>query len=245
MKAILLSAGQGRRLLPLTRTLPKCLLPVDGERTLLELQLRLLAAAGVDEVVVLVGFRADRIERFLATRPVPGLRVRTRYNPFFASTDNLVTAWVARDELVGEALLLNGDTLFEPAVLARLLDAADASIRVVTHRKARYDDDDMKVECAPDGRLRAIGKTLAADRVDAEAIGLLRMDAEGTKAFTEGLERAVREAAGLRAYYLAVIDRLARSRRVECLDAGSAWWGEVDSPSDLEAMRERLRGARG
>ncbi len=120
MKAIILSAGQGRRLLPFTESTPKCLLPVDGERPALEVQLRVLAACGVSEARVMVGFQAEKVDAFLATDPVPEIHVETLYNPFFDSSDNLVTAWLARPQMQGDFLLMNGDTLFEPAVLRRL-----------------------------------------------------------------------------------------------------------------------------
>src|SRR4051794_18805316 len=110
MKAIILSAGQGRRLLPLTEKRPKCLVPLAG-RTLLEWQLRNLAAAGLEEAVVVTGFGADQIESALRTMQLQGLSVRTLYNPFYAVADNLGSCWAARTEMEGEFLILNGDTL--------------------------------------------------------------------------------------------------------------------------------------
>ena len=127
MRAIILSAGQGKRLHPLTAEIPKCLLPVRGEEPVLEVQLRALAACGVSEASVLVGFGAQRVEDFLRGNPLPGIRVRTVYNPFFAITDNLVTCCWARSEMQGDFILLNGDTLFETAVLERLLASPPAA----------------------------------------------------------------------------------------------------------------------
>ena len=89
MRAIVLSAGQGKRLLPLTMTEPKCLLPVDGDRCVLEVQLRAIARCGIERASILVGFGADRVEHFLATHRIPGLTVDTIYNPFYAMTDNM------------------------------------------------------------------------------------------------------------------------------------------------------------
>ena len=145
MKAIILCAGQGRRLLPFTKEEPKCLLSVDGDRSVLELQLRALARCGMTQVTIMVGFGADRVERFLAMHPIPGLNVRTRYNPFFATTNNLVTCWSASAEMAEDFVLLNGDTLFDPEVLRLLLTSPKAPVTLVINRKAKYDDDDMKV----------------------------------------------------------------------------------------------------
>ena len=112
-KAIILSAGQGSRLLPLTENMPKCLLAL-GSRNMLEWQLRGLAAAGVGEAVVVTGFRAELVERALEQITPPQMRVRTLFNPFYKVADNLASCWMVRGELNGPSLILNGDTLFEP-----------------------------------------------------------------------------------------------------------------------------------
>ncbi len=117
MKAIILSAGQGRRLLPLTEVTPKCCLR-PGELSILEWQIRELTVAGVDEVVVVTGFGHEKVEEIV--RRVKGVRARTLYNPFYAQSDNLGTCWVARQEMDGRFVLINGDTLFETAVMQRL-----------------------------------------------------------------------------------------------------------------------------
>ena len=90
MKAIILSAGLGSRLLPATLTIPKCLLPVDGERPVIELQLQALAECGIRQVTIMVGYGAEHVERFLTTHPIPGIEVHTHFNPFFAHTNTSI-----------------------------------------------------------------------------------------------------------------------------------------------------------
>ena len=240
MKAIILSAGQGRRLLPHTESTPKCLLPVDGERPALEVQLRALVECGVTEARVMVGFQAEKVEAFLATQPVPGIHVESVYNPFFDTSDNLVTAWLARPQMLGDFLLMNGDTLFEPAVLRRLLSAPMAPITLVVNSKTQHDSDDMKVSMSADGRLRAVSKQLKPDEVDGESIGLMRFTGVGVSAFRDALDRAVRTQRGLKAYYLSVIDALTREIPVETASMTGFWWGEMDSPEDLVNVRAGL-----
>ncbi|MBY0400221.1 phosphocholine cytidylyltransferase family protein [Myxococcota bacterium] len=240
LHAIILSAGQGRRLAPHTRDLPKCLLPVQGDRTVLEVQLRALRDGGITEARVMVGFEAEKVEAFLATRPVPEVEVETLFNPFFDSTDNLVTAWLARSEMRGEFLLMNGDTLFEPAVLRGLLSGPEAAITLVVNGKSHYDADDMKVSIAADGRLRAVSKLLVGGNVNGESIGLMRFGGDGIEAFRAGLDRAVRTQRGKRAYYLSVIDELSRDIDVRTSSMTGLWWGELDSPQDLQKLRADL-----
>ena len=83
MKAVVLSAGQGKRLLPLTEENPKCLLEVSGGMPVLGFQLGALARAGVERAVLVVGFGAARVEAWLAANPVPGIACETLFNPFF------------------------------------------------------------------------------------------------------------------------------------------------------------------
>ena len=179
MKAIILSAGQGKRLSPLTDTRPKCLVELSG-RSVLSWQLRHLASAGVTEAVVVTGFAADAVEAEIAGLDLPGIKVRTLFNPFFSVTDNLATCWMARAEMTGDFLILNGDTLFEPAIAASLLAAPPAAITVTINRKDGYDADDMKVR-SEGLALRDIGKTI--ETYDAESIGFLRFDAVGGALF--------------------------------------------------------------
>jgi choline kinase len=242
MRAIVLSAGQGKRLLPLTAEVPKCLLPVDGDRTLLELQLATLARCGVGRVSVVSGFGVDRVERFLAGTPFPGLTVDLVFNPFFAVSDNLATCWVAREAMGEDFVLLNGDTLFEPGVLRRLLASPAAPITVTIDHKHAYDDDDMKVSLDDDGRLVAIGKTLKPGSVHGESIGLLYFRGAGASRFRSAVERSMREPAALRSWYLSVVNDLAAEGGVESVSIRGMWWREIDSPEDLEEARESLGG---
>jgi choline kinase len=237
MKAIVLSAGQGRRLLPLTDRDPKCLLEVDGPRNVLELQLRALGRCGIRQTTVVLGFGADRVERFLAGTRISGMRVETLFNPFFASSDNLATCWLARIAMTGDFVLLNGDTLFEDAVLEKLLASPAAPITVTIDHKERYDDDDMKVSIGPDGRLLAIGKKLPAEIVGGESIGMLSFRAAGVKAFRDELERVIRRPEGLRAWYLSVINEMAARMPIATASIAGLWWREIDSPADLEGVR--------
>ncbi len=238
MRAIILSAGQGRRLLPLTKSCPKCLLPVDGPRTVLDVQLNALARCGITEATVMVGFGADLVERHLAANPVPGLRVETFFNPLYKLTDNLMTVWLAQRDMTEDFILLNGDTLFDVPVLERLLAAPQAPLTIAINEKDGYDADDMKVSLNGGRRLRAVGKTLDPHVVDGESIGLMLFRGTGVERFRAALDAAVREETALAAWYLSVINGMADHLRLETLSITGLWWGEIDSPEDLDEVRE-------
>ncbi len=236
-RAVILSAGKGSRLLPLTENLPKCLLPFSG-RTLLEWQLDALRAGGVSQVTVVTGFRSDLVEAVIAARGDPG--VTTVFNPFYHVAENVGTVWMARERVVGDVLLLNGDTLLSREIVARLADA-DAPITVTIDEKPAYDDDDMKVVRSGD-RLVRIGKVLAGLTPDAESIGFLVFRGEGAAAFVAAVDRMMHDPEGTTRWYLKVIDQLAPTGMVACRSIKGLAWAEVDYPADLELARALTDG---
>jgi L-glutamine-phosphate cytidylyltransferase len=235
MKAIILSAGQGSRLGHLVDERPKCLIDFNG-RTLLDRQLDTLEANGVHQAVVVTGFHDDRIEEVLAKRG-GGPRVRTVFNPFYKVADNTGSLYMAREELTGDCLVWNGDTLVSTALMKRVVTNDRAGICVTIDRKEVYDDDDMKV-VEESGRLKAIGKRLPMETVTAESIGLLAFRAGGAERFRQAIERAMRTSEGTTIWYLRVINHIAQSADVWTLGIEGEEWGEVDFPPDVEAARE-------
>ena len=240
--AIILSAGQGRRLSPLTDERPKCLVEIGG-RSMLEWQLRGLADNDLRDIAVVVGFGADMVERALdRIAPALGLRAQAVFNPFYSVADNIGSCWVAKDHFTDDTVLLNGDTLFEGAVLARLLSASGRGITVVCDAKDRYDGDDMKVRVDGD-RLTAIGKTLEGD-IDGESIGMIRFRGDGGTRFVGALRTALADQSALGRWYLSIIDDLAKRSRVQVVKLQGERWSEVDCPTDLPIAKATLRAFR-
>lgn len=238
MKAIILAAGRGSRLLPLTETRPKCLLPVAGT-TVLGLQLDTLEAGGISEAVVVTGFMAGLVEAEIAARKGP-MRVTPFFNPFFQIADNLASCWMVREHMDDDFVLINGDTLFEPALLADVLASPAQPIQVTIDRKAAYDSDDMKVTL--DGsRLVAIGKTLPAERAHAESIGFLRFMGEGPALYRAKLEQMMRTQDGVSSWFLKAIDAIADTTgKVGSLSIEGRRWAELDTPADYAAIGRRF-----
>ena len=172
---------------------------------------------------------------------IPDMRVRTVFNPFFSVSENIGSCFLVRDLLhASDTLLLNGDTLFETAVVRRLLAAPQAPVTVTIDRKPSYDADDMKVSV--DGtRLVAIGKTLSASETNGESIGMLRFLGEGGGLFAAGLEAALRRPKGLDRWYLSVIHDLAQTGVVQTASIEGSSWGEVDYPADLANAETLVR----
>lgn len=235
MKAIILSAGQGSRLLPLTESNPKCLLDIGGGESVLRYQIRQLEAAGVTDILVITGFHAPLVEADLASRKGPA-RVRTLYNPFYKVADNLGSVWLGLRDIEAGAdafMIVNGDTMFTAAVAGQLLAEAEAMVTLAVSQKPRYDADDMKV--VRDGvRLLKVGKSLPLSEVDGESIGMMVFKHDGVEAFRRAVQETISAPEGTNMWYLSVINALAATIAVHTAEVPAELWCEIDFPVDYE-----------
>lgn len=229
-KAIILSAGQGSRLLPLTADMPKCMIDFNG-RTLIEWQIEALKANGIRDIAVVTGFRTEVVEAHLAT--IGGASFEVIFNPFFKVADNLGTCWIARHAMDRDFIILNGDTIVSDEIVGRLIAGASGAINVTVDVKPDYDSDDMKVHREGD-RLISIGKRLPPGEANAESIGMLAFVGEGPRIFREQVERMMRTPDGVQRWYLRAIDMIAKERAVNTVSIEGLEWAEVDFPEDLE-----------
>lgn len=130
-RAVILAAGRGSRLRPLTEDIPKCLVEIGGE-SLLERALRALASQGISNAVIVIGYKGevvrDRIGACFA-----GLDICYVEAPDYATTNNIRSLWDARDYLDQDILLLEADVVFDPAVIAALLMDSGSSAAVAPY----------------------------------------------------------------------------------------------------------------
>jgi choline kinase len=231
MKVIILSAGQGTRLLPLTAKIPKCLLEIQG-KTILEWQIGELHKCGIDQITVVTGYGADKVDDLIQQRYL-GQNIKSHYNPDFATTDNLVSCWKVREEMNEDFILLNGDTLFEAAVVRSLLASPVNPVTVTVNHADSYDADDMKVSLS-DTRLVNISKELPADKVHGESIGMILFRGDGPVMFRKGLQSALNDTTTVCRWYLSVIDTLAQEETVLTCSIRGLVWCEVDYVIDLK-----------
>lgn len=236
--AILLSAGQGSRMLPLTADMPKCLIDFSG-RSLLAWQVEMLARGGVRRIAVVTGFKTDMVGEEIRSIADPRVEITTRFNPFYKVADNLGSCWIARDVMNEDFLILNGDTLVSEEVVQRVQQGGGGKggnwpIAVTVDVKPAYDSDDMKVTRDGAGRLHRIGKTLTAAQTNAESIGFLAFRGEGAQLFRDSVRAAMRTPEGVEHWYLKVIDSLAPSGKVGTVSIEGLGWAEVDFLNDIE-----------
>ena len=236
-KAVILSAGQGRRLLPLTKNSPKCLLPISG-KPIIEWQIDALLTAGIKEIIIVTGFQTRLVEELLQRRYPDHKQIRTLFNPFFEVADNLASCWVARSVMDGNFLLLNGDTIFDVSLLKQVLESEPAPITLSIDYKKVYDADDMKVQLDNKGLVKHVNKTLPEDQIDAESIGLIYFRSNGPILFRDAVEDALRYPTELKSWYLTIIDKLAGKNLVNVCAISGHRWCEIDYSSDLTKAQE-------
>jgi choline kinase len=236
VQAVILAAGFGSRLRPLTDDRPKALVSLAG-RPVLDRTLDALLEAGVKSVIVVTGYRRDRVDAFLAARG--GSEVTTVENPAYADTNTLASLLVAAPWLDEDFLLLDGDLVFEPAVLRPLLEPGT---RLAVDRSRPLDDDAVKVSL--EGvRVAAVGKQLDAGCVPAaESIGIARVDrASAAPLFARG--RELLRQGGRQSYYEAAFQRLiAGGHYLEVADVTGLRWVEIDDHEDLQRAESLFAG---
>lgn len=232
--AILLAAGQGTRLLPITSTLPKCLVEVGG-RSILEHQLDALAQAGVGRVTVMTGYRHAQVVAALE-KPMP-LQVEARFNPFWAVASSIGSVWAARDLMDAPFCIINGDTLFDAAILTSALATPIASLGLVVEPIVAADYDDMLVTL--DGaQISAVGKDLPESSATHRSLGCIIADG-GHHEYRQVMEEIIAERNGVGAYHHAIVDRLARRWLVSAIERAPGIWQEIDRTEDIVSWREQ------
>ncbi|RMH03740.1 MAG: phosphocholine cytidylyltransferase family protein [Planctomycetota bacterium] len=230
-QAVILAAGTGSRLGRMAEGRPKCLQPIGG-RTLLDLQLDILAGVGIEEVCVVVGYQHELIRRHLAKRP----RCTTVENPIYAETNSLYSLWQARHWIRGSFLCLNGDVIAHPDIFHRVLAVEGNAL---AFDSASGDEDEHMKVATDGGVLQAISKGLPAARVRGENVGLLQFDTPGAFRLLGQVSEMI--AAGeVNSWVPAALDRLGSSLPVRCVDIQGLPWVEVDFPQDLELARNRI-----
>jgi choline kinase len=237
MIGLVLAAGAGRRLRPYTDTLPKALVPVDGDTTIMDISLRNLAAAGLSEVTIVVGYCANAVEeRVPAFQEKYGVKISLVHNDKAEEWNNAYSLWLARDHFAQGALMVNGDTVHPVSVERTLLAGRGPSILLAVDTLKKLGDEEMKTVFSEDGQLAKITKLMEPDQAHGEYIGANIIEAAAASALADALQATFERDPNL--YYEDGFQEYAnRGGEVRFAPIGEVDWVEVDNHDDLVKAR--------
>jgi choline kinase len=238
---MVLAAGAGRRLRPDTDGLPKALLPVDGTTTILDIGLRNLAAVGLTDVAIVVGYAASAIaDQAAELERRHGIAIELVHNDRAEEWNNAYSLWLAREHFSRGALLVNGDTVHPVSVEKTLLAAraaGTASMIIAIDDVKQLADEEMKVVLDSRGLLARITKKMDPARAHGEYIGATLIEAAAAVSLADALEATWRRDPGL--YYEDGYQELAdRGGQIAVAPIGVVDWVEVDNHADLSRARQ-------
>jgi choline kinase len=238
MIGLVLAAGAGRRLRPYTDTLPKALVPVDGDTTIMDISLRNLAAAGLTDVTIVVGYRAEAVEqRQAGFEQKYGVKITLVYNDKAEEWNNAYSLWLARDHFAQGMLMVNGDTVHPVSVEETLLAQRGPSILLAVDAVKKLAEEEMKTTFSPDGRLTRITKLMDPGEAFGEYIGANIIEAAAAGGLADALKTTWERDPDL--YYEDGFQEYAnRGGEVRAATIGELDWVEVDNHDDLARARE-------
>ena len=171
MKAVILAAGKSTRLLPQTKSTPQCLLQV-GTKTILERQVEILQKTGINDVCVVIGHQADKLEEYCRNRSL-----RYIFNPFYDVSGMALTLWIAKDELKDGAVCLYSDILFDSSIITGLLSTRGDICLAVKKDGLREEAEKVVVE---EGVIKTVSKIITGNE-NGEFIGIAKFTQYGSE----------------------------------------------------------------
>ncbi|MBB4984656.1 MULTISPECIES: phosphocholine cytidylyltransferase family protein [Streptomyces] len=240
MIGLVLAAGAGRRLRPYTDTLPKALVPVDGDTTILDLTLKNFAEIGLTEVAIVVGYRKEAVyDRKDALEAKYGLQITLVDNDKAEEWNNAYSLWCAREVLKRGVILANGDTVHPVSVEKTLLAARGEGRKIILALDTvkNLADEEMKVITAEGKGVQRITKLMDPATATGEYIGVTLIEAEAAEELADALKATFERDPDL--YYEDGYQELVnRGFTVDVEPIGDVKWVEIDNHDDLAKGRE-------
>ncbi|MCX4768378.1 phosphocholine cytidylyltransferase family protein [Streptomyces sp. NBC_01260] len=240
MIGLVLAAGAGRRLRPYTDTLPKALVPVDGEKTVLDLTLANFAEIGLTEVAIVVGYRKEAVyDRKEELEAKYGLKIVLVDNDKAEEWNNAYSLWCAREVLKRGVILANGDTVHPVSVERTLLDARGKGQKIILALDTvkHLADEEMKVITEEGKGVQRITKLMDPATATGEYIGVTLIEAEAAEELADALRATFERDPDL--YYEDGYQELVnRGFTVDVAPIGEVTWVEIDNHDDLAKGRE-------
>ena len=237
MQAIILAAGEAKRLRPLTESTPKCLLELDG-KAIIEYQIDNLIKAGVAEAVVVTGFMADKLEEHLLAT-YPEYRFTFVRSKDYSKTYPAHGLWLAKDHLTETFLYLNADVVFHPEILKRVIESEHKSVTAI--QKTAWDEEEVNVVLGKDSSsIVEIGKYVSKSLSDGEFIGVTKIDEQFGKQLIKVLDDFVKKKELKKFAADAINLAIQRGSIMNALDVTDLPAIEVDTQEDFAAASKKI-----
>lgn len=238
LTAVILAAGVGSRLRPLTDGMPKCLVPVAG-RPVLGWQLEAFQAAGIRRLLVVAGYRAGDVQAFCAGRDGVTVIVNEAYD----RTNNMVSLQMALDRAPAAATIIcNGDVVFDPAIAAAL--AASPEPNLIAVEPGRYIEESMKVVADESGRISALSKQIPEAQATGVSIDLYRFSPASLATIRRLADGFIRDGGQTNLWTEVAIEAALPHEIIRVLDIDGRPWVEIDNHDDLAEGERLFAGAR-
>jgi choline kinase len=237
MRLVILLAGVGSRLRPLTDDRPKALVEVGGKSILARFLEQAVEVGAFQEVVLITGYLHDQIQAFVDEwQKTNSLPVQIVHNERYAETNNGYTLLCAQELLRDGFVLTDGDLLLDAGILSRVAASADSVLAVDMQMK--LDEEAMKFVLDANGNVTELSKEITVERGQGESIGLCKMNAADVPAIINHLAQLV-ENGELNEYYERAYQELIREDwQLKVVDVGDLRWVEVDDHNDLERAQK-------
>jgi choline kinase len=240
MQAIILAAGISKRLRPLTDSTPKCLLKIGG-RTILEMTVDNVLQNGIDEFIMVTGYRENLIKDFMNAK-YPELNATFLTNPDYENNNNSYSLWMTKDFVKRDCLLLDSDILFDHRIISKLLNSGHDNCLAV-NANHKLGDEEIKVMIDSDNRIKYIGKETDTEKSYGESIGIEKFSNRFFKELGKVLERKIANEHNVNEFYEVSFQELIDSGNgIFAVDVSEYRSMEIDTPADLERASAEIEG---
>lgn len=242
MNLIILAAGTGQRLFPLTKDTPKSLINLGDGTTLLARQINnAVQSDRINRIYIITGYKSHKIEEHIVQYQ-SRIPIEILFNPYYDISNNLFSLWCAYHIMEQDDFIIsNGDNIYKSHVYPKITDIKKDTIQLTVDRKDHYDHDDMKVTL-DNGRVTRVSKEILSDSAHAESVGLVLIQGEkNRKLIRNKILSMVKHKENMQKFWLEIFNELIFDHiNIDVCEIGENDWGEIDYHPDIRQIQQEI-----